>query len=140
VREAMNLSIPHIKSKNSTFRCWSSNSLKYYITKKNQHFIKYKKSKSDHNCDVSSCYRKLVKITIKTDRLRWLKSVCDNLKTKPKNFWKYVSKFKKNDHVVTHLQIGENIITQPQCIVEASANHISSIFNSPSKQGSFNFL
>jgi hypothetical protein len=50
-----------------------------------------------------SYYRKLVKTTIKTDRLRWLKSVDDNLKAKPKDFWKYVSKFKKNYHVFAQI-------------------------------------
>jgi hypothetical protein len=39
------------------------------------------------------------KIAIKTDRLRWLKSIDDNLRIKPKYFWKYVPK--KNDHVAT---------------------------------------
>jgi hypothetical protein len=61
-----------------------------------------------------------------------LKSTDDNLKTKPKYFWKYVYKFKKNDHVVTQLKIVENITTQPQCIVEAFADHFSPIFNAPS--------
>jgi hypothetical protein len=32
---------------------------------------------------------------------RWLKSIVDNLKTRPKDVRKYVSKFKENDHVVT---------------------------------------
>jgi hypothetical protein len=44
---------------------------------------------------------------MKTERLRWLKSIVDNLKTKPKNFRKYNSKFKKNDLVVTQFRIGE---------------------------------
>jgi hypothetical protein len=49
IREAINLAISHRKSKNSTFHHWFSNSLKYYIKKKNQHFRKYKISKYDHN-------------------------------------------------------------------------------------------
>jgi hypothetical protein len=56
----------------------------------------------------------------------------DNLKTKTKDFWKYVSRFKKNKHVVNQLKIGQKVITEPQCIVEAFADHIFSIFNSPS--------
>jgi hypothetical protein len=55
-------------------------------------------------------YRKLVKMTSKTDRLLWLKSIDDNVKTKPKEFWKYVFEFKKNDHI-TELRIDEKIIT-----------------------------
>lgn len=54
-----------------------------------------------------------------------------NLKTKSKNLWKYVSKFKKNDHV-TQFRIGENVIRTPRRIFEAFTDHISSIFNSPS--------
>jgi hypothetical protein len=61
-----------------------------------------------------------------------LKSINDNLKTKPNDFWKYVSKFKKNDHVVTQLKMDENVMTQPHYIVEAFADHFSSICNSPS--------
>jgi hypothetical protein len=66
---------------------------------------------------VFSYYHKLVKTTITKGRLLWLKSVDDSLKTKPTDFWKYVSKFKKIDHVVTQLKIGENVISQPQCIM-----------------------
>jgi hypothetical protein len=47
--EAINLVIPYIRSKNSTFPHWFSNSLKYYIKKKNQHFRRYKKLKFDHH-------------------------------------------------------------------------------------------
>jgi hypothetical protein len=52
-------------------------------------------------------YRKLVKPTIERDGVRWLKSINDNLKTKLNNFWKHVSKFKKNDHLVTQIKISE---------------------------------
>jgi hypothetical protein len=108
VREAVNFAISYIKSKNSTFPLWSSNSLKYYIKKKSQHFRRYKKSKCDHHYNVFFYCHKLVKITVKTIRLRWLKSTDDNLKAKPKDSQKYVSKFKKNDHVVTQLKTVEN--------------------------------
>jgi hypothetical protein len=81
---------------------------------------------------VFSYDRKLVETAIKTDRLLWLKSVDDSLKTKPKDFWKHVSKLKKIDHVVTQVKIGKHYITQAQRIVEAFANHFSLIFSSPS--------
>jgi hypothetical protein len=75
--------------------------------------------KSDHCYSVLSYYHERVEITIKSYRLYWLKSVDDNLKTKPKDLWKYISEFRTNDHVVTQLKIGENLIIQPQCIIEA---------------------
>jgi hypothetical protein len=68
---------------------------------------------------------------MKTDKLRWLKFIDDNLTTKPKRFWKYILKLKKNNHVVTQIKIGEYIITQPQCIVEAFADHFPSILFPP---------
>jgi hypothetical protein len=91
-------------------------------------FRRYKKSKSDQNYSAFSYYGKMVKTTIKRDRLLWL----NNLETKPKHFWKYVSKFKKINHVVTQLIISYNTITESQCIVEDFADHFYSIFNSPS--------
>jgi hypothetical protein len=39
---------------------------------------------------------------------------------------------KKNDHVITQLKIGENVITQPRSIPEGIADYFSSIFNYPS--------
>jgi hypothetical protein len=109
-REAINLVIPYIKSNNSFFPHWFSNFLilVHYIKEKSQHLRRCKKSKYDHNYSVFSYHRKLVETTTKRDRLHWLKTVDDNLKSKPKDFWRRVFKFKKNYHVVTQLKIGEN--------------------------------
>ena len=52
-----------------------------------------------------------------SDRLHWLKSVDDNLKTQPIEFWKYVSNLKKKiGHIVTDSKlafafIGWNSVT-----------------------------
>jgi hypothetical protein len=37
VREAINLAIPYVRSKSPACSLWFSNSLKFYIKKKNQH-------------------------------------------------------------------------------------------------------
>jgi hypothetical protein len=37
------------------------------------------------------------------------------MKTKPKNLWKYISKFRENYQVFAQLKIAENKITQAQC-------------------------
>jgi len=42
-----------------------------------------------------SYFLKLVRDTIMSDRLRWLKSADDNLKIQPIEFWKYVSNLKR---------------------------------------------
>jgi hypothetical protein len=51
------------------------------------------------------------------------------LRTQPKHFWKYISKFKRNDQSVTQIDIGNKIITEPQLIADAFADRRSSIFN-----------
>jgi hypothetical protein len=64
--------------------------------------------------------------------LDWLKTIDNNLRTQPKQLRKYISKFNKNYQPVTKTEIGNKIITEPQLIAEAFADHFSSIFNSSS--------
>jgi hypothetical protein len=127
--EAINETIPFVKPKNSSFPHWFSKSLIYYIKKNSVFFKKYKKCKSDYYYGIFSYYRKLVKITIKADRLDWLKTTDNNLRTQPKNVWKYISKCERNDKYVTPIEIGNKIITEPQIITDAFADHFCSIFN-----------
>jgi hypothetical protein len=88
---------------------------------------KYKKSNFDYCYSIS--YRTLVKTTIKADRLAWLAYIDKNLKTQPNHFWKYISKFKKNDQAVTQLELGTKIITEPQSIAEAFSDHFPTVFD-----------
>jgi hypothetical protein len=118
-----------VKPKSSTFPHWFYKSLIYYIKRKNQFFKKYK---SDYYYNIFSYYHKVVKTTIKTDRLVWLKTIDNNLRTQQKHFWKCISKFKRDDQSVTEIEIGNKIITEPQFIAEAFADHFSFIFNSSS--------
>lgn len=74
----------------------------------------------------------MLESTIKQDRLRWLKPVDDNLRTPPKQFWKYFAKFKNNEHTAAQIKTGHNFITEPQLIAEASAHYFPSVFNVPS--------
>jgi hypothetical protein len=55
----------------------------------------------------------------------------DILKTQPKNFWKYISRFKHYEHVVKQLKIGQQVITEAQSIVEVFADHFSTILTIP---------
>jgi hypothetical protein len=65
-------------------------------------------------------------------RLQLLKYTDDNLKAKTKDFGNISLSLKRINMSSHQLKIGENIITQPQGIVESFADHLSSIFNSPS--------
>jgi hypothetical protein len=74
--------------------------------------------------------------------LDWLKTIDNNLRTQPKHFWKYISKFKRNDQSVTQIEVGSKIITELQLIAtycnllqliaDVSAVHVSSVFKSSS--------
>jgi hypothetical protein len=98
-----------------------------FLTLKNHNCLITKSKSTEHYAGFSH-YRKLVKVSLKTDRLRWLKSVDNTLRTQPKQFWKYLSKFKNNYHTVTQIKSGDSFITESQLI----ADHFLSIFNSSS--------
>jgi hypothetical protein len=74
VSEAINKAVSSVIPKSATFPHWLSDILKYYIIKK---LKKYKKSNSSYYYNIFSYDRKLVKTTIKADRLARLK----------KNYW-----------------------------------------------------
>jgi hypothetical protein len=87
---AMDQAIPHGFIRKSEFPHWFLSALWYYIWKKDYYYRRFKKKNSDY-----SFYRNLAKATIKSDRFRWFKSVDDNLKSQPKEFWKYVTSYRK---------------------------------------------
>jgi hypothetical protein len=60
------------------FKMQWNRQFRYYFSKKNYYFKKKKLYCLYNKC---SFYRKLVKTTIKADRLRWLQYIDDNLKT-----------------------------------------------------------
>jgi hypothetical protein len=53
-------------------------------------------------------YRKLIKANIKYDKLRWLKSMDENLNSQPKQFWKYVASFRKRNSNTIQLEVDDN--------------------------------
>jgi hypothetical protein len=53
-------------------------------------------------------------------------------RTQPKHFWKYIPKFKKNDHTVTQIKSGDDSITKPQLIAGALPGHFQFAFNTSS--------
>jgi hypothetical protein len=80
VLNAIDQAIPHGFIRKSKFPHWSSSALRHNIRKKDYYYRRFKKN-SDYFYNKFSFYRKLVKATIKSDRLRWLKSIDDNLKS-----------------------------------------------------------
>jgi hypothetical protein len=74
--EAMDLAIPYKCSSSSKYPCWFYSILKYYISKKN-YFHHYKKTKSGMHYSYFAFFRKLVTVTVKSDRQNWLKFVDD---------------------------------------------------------------
>jgi hypothetical protein len=72
----------------SEVKCLRTTALRYYIAKKNYFHYHFKKKQTDYFYDNFAFYLKLVKTTIKSDKLRWLKSIDNNLKSQPQHFWK----------------------------------------------------
>jgi hypothetical protein len=74
-----------------------------------------------------------VKSTIKSDRLVWLKSIDDNLKYQHKQFWNYVSKFRKDSDNPAKFQVHGIHVTSPGETANAFCKHFQSVYsNTPS--------
>jgi hypothetical protein len=95
------------------------------MDKKNHFFRCYKKLISATHYSSFSFFRKLVKVTIKSDS----QSVDDNLITQPKQFWKYVSNFRRTDNIFTQIKVHDHFVTGPKNIADAFANHLNLISN-----------
>jgi hypothetical protein len=132
VQGAMELAIPRgvIKS-NSKFPHWYSNSLRSYIKKKNYYYRRFKTKKTDSLYHKFSYYRKLVKATIQSDRLSWLQSVDEKLRTQPKHFWKYVASFRKTNSNSIQLEVDDNHRIQPADVADEFCKHFQSVYNHP---------
>jgi hypothetical protein len=78
-----------------------------------------------------SYFLKLVKATIMSDRLCWLKSVDDNLKTQPIEFWKYVSKLKRKSdgQIVTDSKLAFAFIGYSSTIKSAQKKFANLCYN-----------
>jgi hypothetical protein len=70
-----------------------------------------------------------VKATVKTGRFPWLKSVDKNLKSHPKQFWKYVSQFKKKSTDLIRLDV-DGVLNKPRDIAEAFSKYFQSVYSS----------
>jgi hypothetical protein len=88
-------------------------------------YRRFKKCKSNYFCDKFSSYRRLVKATIRSDKLQWLKGIGNNLKTNPVHFWKYVSSFKKSDNNSINFEVDGNHPSQPCDVAEAFAEYFN---------------
>ncbi|PNF36765.1 hypothetical protein B7P43_G11156, partial [Cryptotermes secundus] len=129
VRSAMEQAIHCGYRYKSKFPHWFSYNLRHYITKKNDFHHRFKNNPSDYFYDRFSYYRKLVKNTIKSDRLRWLKTVDNNLKSQPQHFWKYISNFRKHRSGSIHLEVDGTHRAQPEAVADAFAKHFQSVYN-----------
>jgi hypothetical protein len=136
---AMDLAIPQgfIKSR---FPHWFSHTLIYYILKKNYFYRRYKKSKNEYYYSKFSHYWKLVKITIKFDRINRYKSIDDDLKTQPSKFWRYVSSFRKRTLHTIYLDIYVTNVVEPTEVAEAFAKHFQSVYNTTTPAGPYSGL
>jgi hypothetical protein len=136
ILQAMDLTIPQGLSRNSKFPHWFSRTLIYYIRKKDYFYRRYRKSKNEYHNKFSH-FRKLVKTTIKANRLNWYKSIDDDLKTQPSKFWKYVPSFRKHSSHAFHLDIHGTNVVGPTVVAEAFAKHYQSVYNNTTPAGPY---
>jgi hypothetical protein len=123
VHWAMDQSVPRGFIRKIKYPSWFSATLRYNIGKKKYYHKRFKKKNTDYFYNQYSKHCKLVKTTIKSDRLAWLMSTDDNLKTEPTKFWKYVSTFRKSDSTSIQLHVDATYRDDPGGVAEAFAQH-----------------
>jgi hypothetical protein len=98
---------------------------------KNYYYRCFKKKNSNYFYSKFFFYHKLVKATIKSDRLRLPKSI-DNLNSQPKQFWKYVASYRKRYSTSIQLEVVGTHFAEPYKVADAFAKHFQSVFSTPS--------
>jgi hypothetical protein len=134
VQDAMDQAVPCGYVAKSKFPQWFSSSLKYYIRKKNYFYRRFKKHKYASLYDNFSFYRKLIKTTIKADRLRWLESLNANIRTQPRHFWKCVVSFREKSSTSIQLVVDGSHLVDHCEVASAFPYHFQLAYNDPSPQ------
>jgi hypothetical protein len=128
VRGDMEQAIPCGYSCKSKLPHCFSYTLRYYIAKKNYFHRRFKNKPSEYFYHSFAYYRKLLKNTIKSDRLKWLKSIDNNLKSQTQQFWKYISNFRKHRLGSIQLEVDVIHLVQPNAVADAFAKHFKSVY------------
>jgi hypothetical protein len=95
---------------------------------KKEYFYRCFKKKKIYFYSKFSFYHRLVKATFKSDRLRWFN---DNLKSQPKQFWKYVASYRKINSISIQLEVDGTHLAEPCEVADAFAKHFQSVYNTP---------
>jgi hypothetical protein len=66
-----------------------------------------------------------------SDRLTWLKSIDHNLKSHPKQFWKYVASYRKRNSTPIQLEVDGTHLAETYKVADAFAKHFQSVYNTP---------
>jgi hypothetical protein len=99
--------------------------------KNNYVYRRFKNKKFDCLYHSFAFYRTLVKATIKSDRLRRLKPTDENLKSLPKQFWKYVASIRKINFISIHLVVNGKRLIEPSIVADEFPKHFQLIYNKP---------
>jgi len=86
VTKAIETAVPAVYIKKCELPLWCFETFRYYVKRKNYLNRNFKQYRSNFCNDRYSSYRKLVRATMKCDKLIWLKSIDYYLKTNPGAF------------------------------------------------------
>jgi hypothetical protein len=129
VHDAIEKSISYSHARKSKFPPWFSKALRYYIAKKNYYHLRFQRKQTSYHYDKFAFYRKLVKHSIKSDRLRWLETIDNNIEAQPQHFWSFVYNFRKQRSSPIQLLVDGVYLDEPSAVADAFANHFQSVYN-----------
>lgn len=124
--------VPKAKTVKSTFPPWYSQELKPKFKIKNYFHKKYKKTKLTYFYMLFSKVRKEINSLMHRDYNAYLHDVQENLRTNPKEFWKFIHNKKGHTTVPASVSYNNELFTKPNDIVNVFQEHFSKVFHSAS--------
>jgi len=102
---------------------------------------KYRRCKNGTDRESYILLRSRIKLAINSAYYDYIKNVSGDLARNPSNFWRFVNSKKNSSRLPHNMYVGDEILRDPQNIVNSFASYFSSFFSAkstmPQKKGPF---
>lgn len=126
--EIIDIFVPKIVKRNLNYPSWFSKNLKDLIFKKKIAHKLFKSSGLLSDYNIFSNLRAKCKFYSKIDYRNFINKTEKNLKTHPKQFWKFINSKRKNNFLPNCMYLDNEQLTTPTNIINAFSKYFSSVY------------